>query len=205
MEIQKKKYISPSINAGYFRECIFGYLKEAHQIPQSEVSFWKFIDTVKFENGMISRECRLFRELKEFADKHPINKSSLLWQRYFENADADFIRDILLYLKEEKEKRKEKRDERKSNLYSAITDRFNGFSRQYKYKLKLRGASDELLEKYEKQQNELQTRFKEKVNLYQECDSFFDDDFYNFFFDMETEVKRVADEMFKCLAVEVAV
>ena len=184
MEIQKKKYISPSINAGYFRECIFGYLKEAHQIPQSEVSFWKFIDTVKFENGMISRECRLF---------------------YFENADADFIRDILLYLKEEKEKRKEKRDERKSNLYSAITDRFNGFSRQYKYKLKLRGASDELLEEYEKQQNELQTRFKERVNLYQECDSFFDDDFYNFFFDMETEVKRVADEMFKCLAVEVAV
>ena len=108
MEIQKKKYISPSINAGYFRECIFGYLKEAHQIPQSEVSFWKFIDTVKFENGMISRECRLFRELKEFADKHPINKSSLLWQRYFENADADFIRDILLYLKEEKEKRKDR-------------------------------------------------------------------------------------------------
>ena len=128
-----------------------------------------------------------------------------MWQRYFENADADFIRDILLYLKEEKEKRKEKRDERKSNLYSAITDRFNGFSRQYKYKLKLRGASDELLEEYEKQQNELQTRFKERVNLYQECDSFFDDDFYNFFFDMETEVKRVADEMFKCLAVEVAV
>ena len=32
-----KKYISPSINANYFRECILDYLTEVHHYPKSEL------------------------------------------------------------------------------------------------------------------------------------------------------------------------
>ena len=100
-----KKYISPSINANYFRECILDYLTEVHHYPKSELTFWTFVDSLTFENGMISRECIVFKELKDYSDKHPVTKIAVLWSLYFENAEADFIREILLHLIEEKEKR----------------------------------------------------------------------------------------------------
>ena len=74
-----KKYISPSINANYFRECILDYLTEVHHYPKSELTFWTFVDSLTFENGMISRECIVFKELTDSIDlstviNHPDKK-----------------------------------------------------------------------------------------------------------------------------------
>ena len=113
-----KKYISPSINANYFRECILDYLTEVHHYPKSELTFWSFVDSLTFENGMISRECIVFKELKDYSDKHPVTKIAVLWSLYFENAEADFIREILLHLIEEKEKRQEKRKKKRQKKQS---------------------------------------------------------------------------------------
>ena len=52
-----KKYISPSINANYFRECILDYLTEVHHYPKSELTFWTFVDSpesVKFKSYYIA-------------------------------------------------------------------------------------------------------------------------------------------------------
>ena len=77
-----KKYISPSINPNYFRECILDYLTEVHHYPKSELTFWTFVDSLTFENGMISRECIVFKELKDYSDKHPVTKIAVLWSLY---------------------------------------------------------------------------------------------------------------------------
>ena len=74
-----KKYISPSINANYFRECILDYLTEVHHYTKSELTFWTFVDSLTFENGMISRECIVFKELTDSIDlstviNHPDKK-----------------------------------------------------------------------------------------------------------------------------------
>ena len=200
-----KKYISPSINANYFRECILDYLTEVHHYPKSELTFWTFVDSLTFENGMISRECIVFKELKDYSDKHPVTKIAVLWSLYFENAEADFIREILLHLIEEKEKRQEKRSDRKNNPYAAMIDNFNGFTRQYKFKMKQNGVSDNLLEEYDIMQNEWQNAIKEKVDSYKEKDIPFDEEFYFFLFNLKIEVKSQAEKISSCAGLGAAV
>ena len=200
-----KKYISPSINANYFRECILDYLTEVHHYPKSELTFWTFVDSLTFENGMISRECIVFKELKDYSDKHPVTKIAVLWSLYFENAEADFIREILLHLIEEKEKRQEKRSDRKNNPYAAMIDNFNGFTRQYKFRMKQNGVPDNLLEEFDSMQNEWQNAIKEKVDSYKEKSIPFDEEFYFFLFNLKIEVKRQAERISSCTGMEVAV
>ena len=200
-----KKYISPSINANYFRECILDYLTEVHHYPKSELTFWTFVDSLTFENGMISRECIVFKELKDYSDKHPVTKIAVLWSLYFENAEADFIREILLHLIEEKEKRQEKRSDRKNNPYAAMIDNFNGFTRQYKFKMKQNGVSDNLLEEHDIMQNEWQNAIKEKVDSYKEKDIPFDEEFYFFLFNLKIEVKSHAKRISSCAGLGAAV
>lgn len=45
-----------------------------------------------------------------------------------------------------------------------MIDNFNGFTRQYKFKMKQNGVPDNLLEEYDSMQNEWQDAFKEKVD-----------------------------------------
>ena len=200
-----KKYISPSINANYFRECILDYLTEVHHYPKSELTFWTFVDSLTFENGMISRECIVFKELKDYSDKHPVTKIAVLWSLYFENAEADFIREILLHLIEEKEKRQEKRSDRKNNPYAAMIDNFNGFTRQYKFRMKQNGVPDNLLEEYDSMQDEWQNAIKEKVDSYKEKSIPFDEEFYFFLFNLKIEVKSHAKRISSCAGLGAAV
>ena len=45
----------------------------------------------------LSKTCIVFKELKDYSDKHPVTKIAVLWSLYFENAEADFIREILMH------------------------------------------------------------------------------------------------------------
>lgn len=201
-----RKYVSTSINANYFRECVASYLSEVHHSPQSELSFWQFVNTIAFKDGMISRDCKIYKEMEAYANKHPITKIAVVWQLYFENAEADLIREVLLYLMEEKEKRQDDRKKRKNDTYATTLDGFNSFVRQYKFKLKQSGVPDDLLEEFDDMQDEWQEEVKTRMSEYKDNDIPLDEGFYFFLFNLKIEVKQQAAKLIGNMdCVEVAV
>ena len=87
-----QKYISQSVYADNLKECIYGFLEDSRNITRSSTVFWSFLETIEFSFGKISRDCYFFRQMKEYADEHPITKTSLIWQIHFENADENLRR-----------------------------------------------------------------------------------------------------------------
>ena len=86
-----------------------------------------------------------------------------------------------------------------------MIDNFNGFTRQYKFRMKQNGVPDNLLEEYDSMQDEWQNAIKEKVDSYKEKSIPFDEEFYFFLFNLKIEVKRQAERISSCTGMEVAV
>lgn len=186
------KYVSTSINADYFKKCVFGYLSETTHSNQSENAFWQFVKTLTFDNGKISRDCPFFKAMKEYADKNPMTKTALIWQLFFENADDLFVKEIILYLMEEKEKRQDDRKKRKTDSYATTLDNFNNYVRQIKFKLKQNHLSDDLITQFDEMQTEWQEKVKSRMSEYKENDIPLDEGFYYFLFELKTTVREMA-------------
>ena len=135
---------------------------------KSSTVFWSFLETIEFAFGKISRDCYFFRQMKEYADEHPITKTSLIWQIHFENADENSVKNAILQLVKEREKNSEKRNERKSDQYCAAVDNYNNYIRQLRFRMCKRGASQEQIDMLDAFHRESADEIKEKVEQYKD-------------------------------------
>lgn len=87
-----------------FEDCIKTYITNVEEDKNVEERYWQLIHSIRFENGKISPDCELFRCMKTYADNHPIDKISLIWQLSFEDIPQEVIKVILLKLLKNKEK-----------------------------------------------------------------------------------------------------
>ena len=182
-----RKYVSTSVYSDYFRKCLMFYLTQLHHRAYSENQIWDIINGIRFDNGIPARNCKLFKEMKEYSVKYPMSEIGLTWAEYFINADEELIRRIILEMIDEKEKRREIRENRKSNSYSAQIDDFNNYVRQCRFKLKNKGVSDDMLESFD----ELQEQVKIMVYEYKNNNSPFDYSFYSFFFSTKSKAREL--------------
>ena len=106
--------------------------------------------------------------MKEYADEHPITKTSLIWQIHFENADENSVKNAILQLVKEREKNSEKRNERKSDQYCAAIDNYNNYIRQLRFRMCKRGASQEQIDMLDAFHKESAAEIKEKVEQYKD-------------------------------------
>ncbi len=187
-----QKYISQSINANNLKECIYGFLEDSRSISHNAGAFWAFLETIEFEYGKISRDCCFFRQMKEYADEHPITKSSLIWQIYFENADDNFVKDAILYLVREKEKNFEKRNERKSDQYCAAVDNYNNYIRQLKFRMNKNYASQKQYNMLEEFHRESVEKIKEKVEQYKEKNEPIPEKVYNMISEFKVTARKIS-------------
>ena len=182
-----RKYVSTSVYSDYFRKCLMFYLTQIHHRAYSENQIWDVINGISFDKGMPAQNCKLFREMKEYSINNPMSEIGLTWTEYFINADEELIRRIVLEMIDEKEKRREIRENRKSNSYSAQIDDFNNYVRQCRFKLKNKGVSDDKLESFD----ELQEQVKIMVYEYKNNNSPFDYSFYSFFFSTKSKAREL--------------
>ena len=124
-----QRYVSVRANAKYFTECVTKCLIENKHREPTEKDFWDFVSTIQFENDVISRNCKFFKTMKAFADRHSIARPANIWKITFENADENTVRSVILFLQDEKLRRQEEREERKNDEYKAALDEFNSFAR----------------------------------------------------------------------------
>ena len=108
-----QRYVSASVNAKYFLECVTSCLMDKMYREPSEREFWDFVSTMYFEDNAISRNCKFWRTMKAFADRQSIARPANIWKLTFENADENTVRTVILYLQDEKLKRQAEREERK--------------------------------------------------------------------------------------------
>ena len=107
-----QRYVSASVNAKYFLECVTSCLMDKMHREPSEREFWDFVSTMYFEDNAISRNCKFWRTMKAFADRQSIARPANIWKLTFENADENTVRTVILYLQDEKLKRQAEREER---------------------------------------------------------------------------------------------
>ena len=107
-----QRYVSASVNAKYFLECVTSCLMDKMHREPSEREFWDFVSTMYFEDDIISRNCKFFKTMKAFADRQSIARPANIWKLTFENADDNTVRTVILYLQDEKLKRQAEREER---------------------------------------------------------------------------------------------
>ena len=89
-----QRYVSASVNAKYFLECVTSCLMDKMHREPSEREFWDFVSTMYF------------------ADRQSIARPANIWKLTFENADDNTVRTVILYLQDEKLKRQAEREER---------------------------------------------------------------------------------------------
>ena len=121
-----QRYVSASVNAKYFLECVTSCLMDKMHREPSEREFWDFVSTMYFEDNAISRNCKFWRTMKAFTDRQSIARPANIWKLTFENADENSVRTVILYLQDEKLKRQAEREERTmSTRRHLIEDKFD--------------------------------------------------------------------------------
>ena len=185
-----QRYVSASVNAKYFLECVTSCLMDKMHREPSERELWDFISTMHFENGVISRNCNFWRTMKAFADRQSIARPANIWKLNFENADENTVRTVILYLQDEKLKRQEEREYRKNDEYKAALDEFNRFARSIKFKLTLKAVAEELLREFDDIHSALSEEISDRIEMYRENDTPLDDSFKDYLSYMKLEVRR---------------
>ena len=185
-----QRYVSASVNAKYFFDCVKSCLMDKMHREPSEKEFWDFVSTIYFENDVISRNCQFFKIMKAFADRQSIARPANIWKLTFENADEKAVRTVILYLQDEKLKRQEERKERKNDEYKAALDEFNRFARGIKFKLTLKAVAEELIREFDELHSELSDEISDRIEMYRENDTPLDDCFNDYLSYMKLEVRR---------------
>ena len=179
-------------SADYFKNCIKSYLEsEGERKYNNDDDFWELLSSISFEDEKISRNCPLFIAMKSYSDANPLSKSALIWQIHFENAKEKYIQAIILYLIERKEAKKARKD----NSYSAAIDSFSNYLNQIKYKLKLKGMSDSVIDQFEMLKVEWQDTVKSEVEDYKQFDEPLDDNFSVFISNIKQEIRAKVNQL----------
>ena len=189
-----QKYISQSVYADNLKECIYGFLEDSRNIARSSTVFWSFLETIEFSFGKISRDCYFFRQMKEYADEHPITKTSLIWQIHFENADENSVKNAILQLVKEREKNSEKRNERKSDQYCAAVDNYNNYIRQLRFRMCKRGASQEQIDMLDAFHRESADEIKEKVEQYRKMSGTIPESVYERISELKLTARKIESD-----------
>lgn len=185
-----QRYVSASVNAKYFLECVTSCLMDKMHREPSERELWDFISTMYFENDVISRNCKFWRTMKAFADRQSIARPANIWKLNFENADENTVRTVILYLQDEKLKRHAEREYRKNDEYKAALDEFNRFARSIKFRLTLKAVAEELIREFDELHSELSEEISDRIEMYRENDIPLDDSFKDYLSYMKLEVRR---------------
>lgn len=85
-------------SAEKFEMCIRGYLQKEETKNNTDERFMELVKSIKFKNNRISPECELFKYMKTYTDKYPIDKISLIWQTNFEDMPTDTFKAVLIEL-----------------------------------------------------------------------------------------------------------
>lgn len=179
-------------SADYFKKCIKSYLEsEGERKYNNDDDFWKLVSSISFEDGKISRNCPLFIAMKSYSDANPLSKSALIWQVHFENAKERYIQAIILHLIERKDAKKA----RKENRYSAAIDSFSNYLTQIKYKLKLKGMSDSVIEQFEMFKVEWQDAVKSEIEDYKQFNEPLDENFSIFLSNIKKEIREKVKQL----------
>ena len=91
-----QRYVSASVNAKYFLECVTSCLMDKMHREPSEREFWDFVSTMYFEDDVISRNCKFWRTMKAFADRQSIARPANIWKLTFENADENSVTVVMI-------------------------------------------------------------------------------------------------------------
>ena len=185
-----QRYVSASVNAKYFLECVTSCLMDKMHREPSEREFWDFVSTMYFEDNAISRNCKFWRTMKAFADRQSIARPANIWKLTFENADENTVRTVILYLQDEKLKRQAEREERKNDEYKAALDEFNRFARGIKFRPTLKDVAEELIREFDELHSELSEEISDRIEMYRENDTPLDDCFKDYLSYMKLEVRR---------------
>ncbi len=185
-----QRYVSVRANAKYFTECVTKCLIDNKHREPTEKDFWDFVSTIQFEKDVISRNCKFFKTMKAFADRHSIARPANIWKITFENADENTVRSVILFLQDEKLKRQAEREERKNDEYKAALDEFNRFARGIKFKLTLKAVAEELIREFDELHSELSEEISDRIEMYRENDTPLDDRFNDYLSYMKLEVRR---------------
>ena len=185
-----QRYVSASVNAKYFLECVTSCLMDKMHREPSEREFWDFVSTMYFEDNAISRNCKFWRTMKAFADRHSIARPANIWKITFENADENTVRSVILFLQDEKLKRQAEREERKNDEYKAALDEFNRFARGIKFRRTLKAVAEELIREFDELHSELSEEISDRIEMYRENDTPLDDCFKDYLSYMKLEVRR---------------
>ncbi|MDD6489590.1 MAG: hypothetical protein PUG48_07240 [Clostridia bacterium] len=183
---------SISTSADYFKKCIVSYLEsKGERKYNNDDDFWELISSISFEDEKLSPNCPLFIAMKSYADAHPLSKSALIWQVNFENAKKRYIQAIILHLIEKKEDKKA----RKENSYSAAIDSFSNYLHQIKYKMKVNGMSDYVIDQFEMLKVEWQESVKSEIEDYKQFDEPLDDNFSVFISNIKKEIREKVSQL----------
>lgn len=185
-----QRYVSVRANAKYFTECVTKCLIDNKHREPTEKDFWDFVSTIQFEKDVISRNCKFFKTMKAFADRHSIARPANIWKITFENADENTVRSVILFLQNEKLRRQEEREERKNDEYKAALDEFNSFARCIKFRLTLKDVAEELIREFDELHSELSEEISDRIEMYRENDTPLDDCFKDYLSYMKLEVRR---------------
>ena len=193
-----QRYVSVRANAKYFTECVTKCLIDNKHREPTEKDFWDFVSTIQFENDVISRNCKFFKTMKAFADRHSIARPANIWKITFENADENTVRSVILFLQDEKLRRQEEREERKNDEYKAALDEFNSFARCIKFKLAIKEIDEELLEAFVDFYAGLSDEIPDRIDMYRENAAPLDDRFRDYLSYMKLEVRRQSKSLVGC-------
>lgn len=179
-------------SADYFKKCIKSYLEsQGERKYNNDDDFWQLVSSISFDDGKISRNCPLFIAMQSYSDANPLSKSALIWQVHFENAKERYIQAIILHLIERKDAKKA----RKENSYSAAIDSFSNYLTQIKYKLKLKGMSDSVIDQFEMFKVEWQDAVKSEIEDYKQFNEPLDENFYTFLSNTKREIREKVKQL----------